>query len=229
MNRSLNVVRMQLVNKWTFIWVPLIILSATFAMTLLIFSLVPPGGVKYSGGIQAPLWYFMAMGIQAMSLTFPFSQALSITRREFYIGTMLTGLLAVGELTVIVAVMGFIEQATNGWGLNGSFFRVIVPLWEESPALAILAFFLVGMLIFTLGFLFATIYRRWGATVLTITAVAFGVVVVALVALLTKLELWGAVGSFFTTIGAWGGLGLLAVLVVLIGLGSYQPLRRAVG
>ena len=47
-------------------------------------------GPKYGGGAQAPLWYFDVVGIQALTLTFPFSQAMSVTRREFFLGTLLT-------------------------------------------------------------------------------------------------------------------------------------------
>ena len=66
MSRTLNVVRLQLVNRMTFIWIPLIILFGSLAFTLIVFSMIPADGVKYGGGSQAPLWYFLAIGIQAI-------------------------------------------------------------------------------------------------------------------------------------------------------------------
>ena len=84
MNRTLNVVRLQLVNRMTYIWIPLIILFGALAITLAIYAMVTSGGgtvMMFSGGAQAPLWYFMVVGIQALTLTFPFSQAMSVTRR----------------------------------------------------------------------------------------------------------------------------------------------------
>ena len=44
MNRTLNVVRMQLVNRATYIWVPLIILGGTLLISLAIFGLISSSG-----------------------------------------------------------------------------------------------------------------------------------------------------------------------------------------
>lgn len=78
MNRIIQVARMQLINKWTFIGIPLLILGASFMFTMAIFWLVRQAGgqseVTYSGGAQAPMWYFLALGIQSLTMTFPFSQ-----------------------------------------------------------------------------------------------------------------------------------------------------------
>ncbi len=38
MNRTLSVVRMQLINKQTYIWIPLIILGGAFILTLAIWG-----------------------------------------------------------------------------------------------------------------------------------------------------------------------------------------------
>lgn len=228
MNRIMNVVRMQMLTKMTFVWVPLIILTSTFLFTLAIFALIPTDETKYGGGIQAPLWYLMAMGIQAVSLTFPFSQAMSVTRKEFYLGSMLMGTLAVAALTVLVTIGGFIEQATNGWGVNGLFFRLSLPLWEESPALAMLTFFIAGLFLFTIGFFFATIYRRWGTIAVVTASVVLGIVLLGAVFVLTKFELWGAAGEFFLALGSWGTLGLGFVITAIVAVASYTPLRRSV-
>lgn len=228
MNRIMNVVRMQLLTKMTFVWVPLIILTSTFLFTLAIFSLIPTDAVKYGGGIQAPLWYLLAMGIQAVSLTFPFSQAMSVTRREFYIGSMLMGMIAVATLTAIVAIGGFIEDATNGWGVNGVFFRVALPLWNESPLLTLLAFFAAGLFLFTMGFLFATIYRRWGTVSVVAVGVALGILLLGSIYLLTVFDLWANVGAVFSWLGSWGTLGVAFVIIAIVAVASYTPLRRSV-
>ncbi len=81
-------------------------------------------GPFYGGGQQAPIWYFGVVGIQALTLTFPFSQAMSVTRWEFYLGTLLTAALTSAILAVIAVVGGLIEQATDGWGINGWFFAL---------------------------------------------------------------------------------------------------------
>src|SRR5690606_34328329 len=73
MSRTLNVVRLQLINKQTFIWVPLIVLAAATLVSVLIYAMIPSDGPKYGGGGQAPLWVFFAVGLSAMTMTFPFS------------------------------------------------------------------------------------------------------------------------------------------------------------
>ena len=127
MNRTLNVVRLQLVNKMTYIWIPLIILVGALGLTLAIYAILSGSGVPgpfYGGGSQAPLWYFLVVGIQALTFSFPFSQAMSITRREFYLGTLLTAALTAAILSTVFVLGGFIEIATDGYGMNGYFFRI---------------------------------------------------------------------------------------------------------
>ena len=116
MNRTLNVVRMQLVNRATYIWVPLIILGGTLLISFAIFGLISSSGADaqmFGGGAQAPLWYFGVVGVQALTLTFPFSQAMSVTRREFYLGTLITAALTALGLALLFVIGGFIEEATN--------------------------------------------------------------------------------------------------------------------
>ena len=111
MNRTLNVIRLQLVNRQTYVWVPLIVLTGAFVVTLAIYALLSSSGLPgpfYGGGAQAPLWYFLFVGIQALTMTFPFSQALSITRREFYLGT-----LATATITAILLATVFVIVAYN--------------------------------------------------------------------------------------------------------------------
>lgn len=89
--RTLNVVRLQLMNSQSLVWVPLLILAGTLAICLFIFAMIPGDDLKPTGAANAPLWYFAALGIQAMTLSFPFSQAMSVTRREFFVGTVVFG------------------------------------------------------------------------------------------------------------------------------------------
>ena len=125
MNQSLAVARMQLTNKWIYLWTPLIILVASTLISLAIFAMVPDDATTViSGSGQAVMWYFFALGIQAMTLLFPFSQAMSASRRSFYMGTV--GLFAGVALVLAVVywILGLIEQATDGWGMGGAIFAI---------------------------------------------------------------------------------------------------------
>lgn len=225
MSRTLNVVRMQLVNRQTFIWIPLIILAGAFLVTLLIWAMLPPGAIKYSGGSQGPLWYFVAVGVMAFAYTFPFSQAMSVTRREYFLGTLLTAALTSGILSVIFVVGGSIELATDGWGINGMFFY-IPWVWDQGAAAAGLSYFVLAMLLFILGMWCAILYKRFGTIVLVTVLVGIGVLLVGAMWLVGRLDAWGAVGEWISVNGVLGltlvGVAVAAVLTVI----SYLTLRR---
>jgi hypothetical protein len=225
--RILNVVRMQFVNKQTFVWVPLMILGGAFVLSLLIFAMIPYDGPKVGGGSQAPLWYFLIIGVQSLTLTFPFSQAMSITRREFFFGTMLTAAVASLMLAVIFVVGGLVEEATNGWGLNGYFFFSTIPgLWESGPWAAMFVYFAVAMLFFVTGFWAATIYRRFGTMGITLVLVAVGLVLVGLFWLAGRLDAWAAIGVWLAEQGPVGLTSWALLYGAVLAVVSFLLLRR---
>ncbi|MFD5226036.1 hypothetical protein ACFWHT_10500 [Microbacterium sp. NPDC058342] len=227
MRRTLNVVRLQLINRDTFIWVPLIVLASATLVSVLIYAMIPVDTPKYGGGGQAPLWVFFAVGMSAMTLTFPFSQAISITRREFFVGTMIAAVLGSAFMGALFLIGGAIEVATGGYGVNGWVFH-LPWIWEMGPLGAFVVYFTLALFFFVLGFTGATVYKRWGPLVLTIASVAIGLVLVALVFLVTRLELWGQVGSAIVQLGAVGlALWGLVGVVVLAGI-SFLTFRRTI-
>lgn len=227
MRRTFNVVRLQLINKGTFVWYPLIILAAAVVISVIIYALIPVDTPKYGGGGQAPLWYFFAVGMSAMTLTFPFSQAMSITRREFFFGTMLTAILASGLMGLLFLIGGGIEIATNGYGVNGYMFY-LPWLWDAGPGGAFIAFFTLALFFFVIGFTGATIYKSWGQLVLLIVGIGLALILVALVFLATRLELWGHVGAAINDLGALGlALWMLLLTAVFTGV-SFLAFRRTI-
>ncbi|MDO8383339.1 MAG: hypothetical protein Q7T17_10215 [Microbacterium sp.] len=227
MSRTLNVVRMQLINKYTYIWIPLIVLGGAFLVSLALYAIIPGDGEKIGGGAQAPLWYFLVVGVQALTLTFPFSQAMSVTRREFFLGTYLTAAITAAILAAVFVIGGLIENATDGWGLNGWVFHLDW-IWQSGPLGAFVFYFLLAMLFFSLGFWSATIYKRFGTLWLTVTLLGIALLLVGVLWLIGRTDSWGSV---FAWIGSQGSLGLAlwSILVIaLLAATSFIPLRRAV-
>lgn len=181
----------------------------------------------YGYGSQAPLWYFGVIGVQALTLTFPFSQAMTVTRREFFTGTMLVALSSALILAIVFLVGGLIERATDGWGYRGYFFY-LPWIWNQGPAAAALLYFMVASLAFIIGFWAATIFKRWGLTWLLVVAIGLAALLVLAAVIITQTESWGSVGRALA--------GAQPLYVALIGLGvsavlagiSYLTLRRAV-
>jgi hypothetical protein len=227
MNRTLNVIRMQLINRQTYIWIPLIILAGSFVLSLLVYSMIPGDVPKYGGGSQAPLWYFLAVGVQALTLTFPFSQAMSVTRREFYLGTLLTAGVTSLVLTVVIVAGGLVELATNGWGVNGWFFY-LPWIWESGPLGAAFFYLVIAMLFFISGFWSATIYKRFGATWLTVVLIGLGAILVGIAWLIGRLDAWAEVWTGLVTLGSVGFAVWGVVVAVVLGAIAYLTLRRTI-
>ena len=229
MSRTLNVVRMQLVNRQAYIGLPLLILGSAFVITLAVYAILQNAGIhepKYGGGAQAPLWGFLAVGAQALTFTFPFSQAMSVTRREFYVGTLATAALTSAMLAIIFVLGGLVELATAGWGMNGYFFALDW-LWGAGPAVAGLFFFVLSMLFFVIGFCAATIFKRFGTLWLTVCILAVGVLLLAALWVVGQADAWVPVFTWFAELGAGGLTALLAAATLVLAVVSFPVLRRA--
>lgn len=225
-SRVLNVVRLQFVNRQTFLVVPLIVFTGSLVISMLIMTLIPGDAPKYGGGSQAPLWVLMVVGIQSLTLSFPFSQALSLTRREFYLGTVVAASLTAAMLATAFVVIGLLEQLTTGFGVNG-FFSYLPYVWEAGPLAAWAVYFIVAMFFFVIGFWSATIFKRWGTMAVTAVLIALGLVLVGILYLITRLTAWPQVWEWLVTTGALG-LALWAVpFIALMAVGSFLTLRRA--
>ncbi len=88
-------------------------------------------------------------------------------------------------------------------------------------------YFSLMMLMFIMGFWFATVYKRWGTTGMLISLIGSAVLLLGGVALASVNAWWGSIGMWFVqqtplTAGAWA-----AALCVLLAGGSYLTLRRA--
>lgn len=225
--RTFNVIRLQLINKGTFVWYPLIILAGAVVISVLIYAMIPVDTPKYGGGGQAPLWYFFAVGMSAMTLTFPFSQAMSITRREFFFGTMLTAVLASALMGVLFLIGGGIEVATNGYGVNGYVFY-LPWLWDAGPLGAFVVYFTLALFFFVLGFTGATIYKSWGQLVLLIVSIGLSLVLIGLLFVAARMDLWNEIGAAIMDLGAVG-LALWGLLLTAVFTGvSFLAFRRTI-
>jgi len=225
-NRTLGVVRLQLINTQSLVWVPLIVLAGAVAISLMIIPLIPFESTRIVGSAQAPLWYFVALGVQAMTLAFPFSQAMSITRREFFVGTLILGVIASAMMASIFILLAGFEVLSDGYWMNGHI-AYLPYLFESGWIVGWLIYFTVTMFLFVIGFWMATIWKRFGTFAVVSIGVALALLVTFAIFLITKMQWWVAVVSWFVDIGVLGvTLGGLALTAVLA-LGTYATLRRA--
>lgn len=234
MNRIVATARMQLVNTQTYVWVPLLVIAGAFVINWLIFAIIagavgdiPAPDETMTFAAQAPLWYFLVIGVQSLTLTFPFSQAMSVSRRTFFLGTALITAAAGAVLATLYTLLRFPELATNGWGVGAYMFNVRWVTdgpWYEGW----LFFFAMTLLFFVIGFWTATIYKRFGTVVITLVITGLALLVIGLIALITWQKWWMNVGLWLDTITPLSTSLWVLLATVVLGVSSYFTLRRAV-
>jgi hypothetical protein len=227
MRQVINVGRMQMINRWVFVGIPLMIMGIAWAFVVLIGAVLVPGSDPfYTGAGQASLWVFLFGGIQALTLSFPFSQGLSITRRAFFIGTTSVFALETLALAVLFFLLGLVEKATDGWFVHGYVFAlpwVVGHSWYGT----ILLVWTVAFLLFMVGFWTATIYKRWGTFGTMMAGTACALVLAIIAGVITLSHSWTGFGHWAvaqTPVTVAGGV---AVVIAVLLAGSYITLRRA--
>lgn len=236
-HRLVNVMRLHLVNRLTYVGIPWIItavaLVISIVIALLITASVPPAdaqtaleGMGYSWAVLSPLWYLAVVGVQAVSAVFPFALGFSITRREYALGTLLTYVVIAAFNATGWTILTEIERAINQ---SGVLFHHFTALWlgEVGAGTVWLSLFSLQVLIFAVTSAFGAVYARWRAMGMLVLWVAVALVVLGVVAFAV---LTGAAPPLLdwlmslTTTTFFAALLVPAALVFALGWGA---LRRA--
>lgn len=228
--------RLQFAVPYSFIWLPMAIFLIAWAfgygILMLIDSQMPERipveePLSATGAAQATIWYLAFMAAYTASHTFPFSVALSYSRRVYLIGTYLT--FAVVSIGYGVATMlaGWLERATNGFGRHMYIFGV--PALDDYGGIFGVGVFATVLSLFFMcfGFFWAILYRRVSIPVLWAVIIGVVLVILAAVAMITINEWWPNVGMWFLDQSAFtlAGWGFLAT--ILLGGLNYWLIRKA--
>lgn len=228
--------RLQFAVRYSFIWLPMIIFVLAWLFGLGIIALVDsqmPDRIPVqeplnsTGAAQATIWYLAFMAAYAASHTFPFSVALSYSRRVYLIGTYLTfAVVSVGYGLAAMLAYG-VERLTDGFGRHLYVFG--------APALADLGgpvgvgvFATVLVLFFMcFGFFWAILYRRVTMPVLWGVIIGLVAVLLGIVALITLNDGWPNVGGWFVAQTAFTMAGWGFIAAILLGGLNYLLIRKA--
>jgi hypothetical protein len=234
--RIWSVVRLHLVNKMIYVGIPWIIVATAWVFTMIIALLITfaagvssdraLAGMTYSWAVISPLWYLVVVAVQSINLTFQFALGLSVTRRDFYLGTSLLFVLISIFNAVGLSTLTEIERATNGWGIGAHMFT---SLWFGQfswfPNFLIYAIFQLG--IFFIGACIATVYLRWRITGMLIFWLSFALLLIGLTALITLTNNWAPVGGWLAAQGVLGLFFWLLVPTAIAAVFGYFVLRKA--
>jgi len=239
--RVISVMKLHLVNRFSVFVIPWMILGFIFAVNLIIWWIIVTAtrgdpestqnaqdGLQYSGATFYIFIYMMVLGIQAVTLTFPFGLGLSVTRREFWLGTALGFVVLSALYSAGMTVLAVIEELTNGWGLGGRMFTAFYfgpP--DEAWWFRFLVYFVIFLFFFFVGSGIATIYLRWRVNGMLVFFAALALVIVGLLALVVFTDSWPAVGAWFVENGAVGVIFWSLVPTALAAITGFVLLRRA--
>jgi hypothetical protein len=227
MSTYVNVARYHLIQRFNYRILPWAVLVFVFFIDLIILAIVPAGHSthRYVGGLASVFVIAFILGIQSVAQALPFGLALGISRRTYYLGTVLLALGLAAIVGVIVSAGQAIERADDGWGIHMGFFRV--PYLLNGPwYLTWLTSFVAITLLYVYGMWFGLVYRRWSLIGLVAFLAAQVSVLVAAAVLATVSHGWHDIGRFFTRLGPGGLTGLSAALAVLLLAGGFTTMRR---
>lgn len=230
MRRVVDVIRVQTVNLPRLLAWPLGVLLIAVAFNLALFGSIgdaaPPEG-RLTGALTSIYVVVGVQYVQVMTQLFPFALGLGVTRRAFYTGTVVRVVLEALSYGLLLFLLGLLEGATDGWGVQLQFFSLGI-LHQDDPLARWLGYVVPFLAISAVAVFAGVVFQRWGQSgVLVATAASVGLLAGA-VALVTWLRWWPAVGAFLTgqsTFVLLAGYPLL-IAVVLAGAGWFA-IRRA--
>jgi hypothetical protein len=226
-NRIASVASMHARDKWTWVFIPWMVLLSSFVVNVIVGAIAKPENF-ITGGILSILIYMLVAGMIVIQQTFSFALGLCITRRSYYAGTAAAATGFILLSAVLLTVMLLLEQATGGWGVGLHFFEI--PYLSDSGAgLALWTFFILLMFMFFGGMAISSLFRRFGKKGMffffLVTMLGFG----GWSAIVTANNWWGGVGAWVMDIDytiVQTTFLLLACTLVLAAV-SYLLLRRS--
>ncbi|GAA4107545.1 hypothetical protein [Enteractinococcus coprophilus] len=230
------VFRLQFAVRYSFIWLPMFIFALAWVLGIgigfFIDSQMPDripaeDPIFSTGAAQATIWYLAFMAAYTASHTFPFSLALSYSRRVYVIGTYLAFVVVAAGYGVATMLAYYIERVTEGFGRHIYVFGP--PSFENLGGGFGIGMFAAVIVLFFMcfGFFWAILYRR--VTIPILWTVIIGVIVAILgtVVVITLNDWWPNIGQWLTNQNAFtlAGWGFLAV--ILLGAVNYLLIRKA--
>jgi len=226
MNRTLAVARIHLMDRANAVIVPWIVLAASFTVNVILWMLIPEAGPSGSGGIVSLYALGVVMIVVLVGRGLPFQLGLGVTRREFLSGTVLLAAAFSVGCAIALTGLNLLERATDGFGLQGHFFRA--PWLTAVPDGELVVIYALPMVFFLgAGMLYAALWSRYkliGSVTLTV-ALAF--VVVGVVAVITWRDGWPGVGDWFRALTPLPVVGILGAVGAVSFAGAWLTLRRA--
>lgn len=224
MNRLQGIMKMHFRDKWTWLFIPAIVLFSSFLTNLIIgFFMDEP---IYTGGIISLFIYMLVSGIISLSQSFPFALGLSIRRIDYFWGTVAVASLISALMAVLILLLSLVETSTGAWGVDVHYFHLPY-LNDGTIAEQIIIYFAALLLFFFLGFFISSIYRRFGMAGLLTFGLFFLLLSTVCAFVFTYNQWWSAIFHWIAQHTAFQlALWSIPATVIFASL-SYLLLRRS--
>lgn len=222
-----GVLKMHYRDKNSWFIVPNLILFSVFLLNFIISFLIPSDDKFYSGGgVSYIIVYMLILGILVVTQTFPYAIGMSIRRTDYFLGTVVMGVVTNIMYAILLVFLSAIEKATNGWG--GQFHYFHFPYLNDGTILEQFTTYIILFIhLFFLGFLLSSLIRRFGVKGILIVSISFILISSTMVLLITYYGAWMNIFQWFANqtaveIAYWLILPTLLYLCL-----PYLLLRRA--
>lgn len=232
--------RLQFVVKHTFITSPLIVFSGAWMIAVGIgfwihystgraeAATLTADDAIYTGASQAALWALLFIAAYSASHTFPFSMALSYSRRVFVVGVFLAFAVVSTGFGVAFALAAVVERATDGYGIL--MYNFDLPFLTQGPGGIFSAALLATVLCLFLmmfGFFWSILYRRVSLTMLWVIILGVLAILLSIVAIFIQNGWWGELAQWATRQNALTLSGWLVLPAVGLTVVNYLVIRKA--
>ena len=224
MSTWIKVARYQTVQRFNYVTLPWAALALLFAAQWAVIAMLGMRDARLTGLVSIYA-VFLIVGVSTVARSLPFGLALGLSRRSYYLGTVLLALTLAAVDGLLLAGLQEVERATGGWGLGMFFFRVDYVL-DGAFYLTWLTSFVALTLAFVYGMWCGLVYLRWRRMGIRVFVVAQILVLLAVGLTADRFAAWPNIGRFFTDLTAPGLTGVLAVAAVALLVGGYATIRR---
>ncbi|MBS4210335.1 hypothetical protein [Bacillus sp. FJAT-50079] len=176
-------------DKWSWLYIPTIILSSSFIVNLVVGYLIGSSEDFYTGGLSSIFIYTLVLGILVMVQTFPFALGMSVRRKDYFIGTATMGFISSVVIGLLIYVLATIENNTAGWGTGMHFFHF--PYLSDGTSLEqiMINIILLTFFFFT-GFLISSFARRFGGKGMLVSTILILLIISIALLLIHNFGLW---------------------------------------
>lgn len=236
--RIAAIVRLHLGNPFTILLTPLLVIGICLVAFIALWWILDTAageeavtnvsiGMQYSGATTWIFVYMMVVAIMAVNYSFAFALGLGATRRDYYLGSVVTFVGLSAGYSLLFLLLIALERATNGWGFGGVLFTTELFAPREAWWVQGLCVFALFLFFFFAGTLFAAIYVRWRARGVILFFAALALALIAAAVLITAVGGWPTVGGMLVELGVTGAYGLSLVVTAAAAIAGYLLIRRA--